>query len=106
MKGRELKKRISELSTTTEKAKIDLDNAAFHIPNNSHPSTPPKGQPPSIVCQFGEKPKFDYSFRNHLDIVEDLDLCDFAAGAKVAGRSPFSNFGSIHFSSLSTHCDF
>src|SRR3989344_1688551 len=34
---------------------------------------------------WGEKPKFSFNCRSHIDLMKDLDLADFERGAKVAG---------------------
>ena len=37
------------------------------------------------VFVWGEKPKFDFSPKNHIEIMEELDLADFERGTKVSG---------------------
>lgn len=37
------------------------------------------------VSEWGEKRKFDFPFKNHLDLNEKLHLFDFVRGAKIAG---------------------
>jgi len=37
------------------------------------------------VSKWGEVPKFDFSVKDHIQLVEDLDLADFEKGVKVAG---------------------
>ena len=38
-----------------------------------------------VVKQWGEKPTYDFPFKNHLELNEKLELFDFARGAKLAG---------------------
>ncbi len=37
------------------------------------------------VRYFGEKPKFDFPMKNHVDLCEDLGIIDYKRGAKIAG---------------------
>lgn len=37
------------------------------------------------VKNWGEIPKFDFKIKDHIEIMESLDLADFETGAKVAG---------------------
>jgi len=38
-----------------------------------------------LIKEFGKKPVFDFSFKNHLELNEKLNLFDFKRGAKIAG---------------------
>lgn len=37
------------------------------------------------IKEFGEKPLFDFPFKNHVELNEKLNLFDFKRGAKIAG---------------------
>jgi len=37
------------------------------------------------VKQWGEKPNFDFTPKNHIELMQDLDMVDFERGTKVAG---------------------
>jgi seryl-tRNA synthetase len=37
------------------------------------------------VRSWGEKPKFSFTPKNHVDLMQDLDIADFERGSKVAG---------------------
>jgi seryl-tRNA synthetase len=37
------------------------------------------------IKQWGEKPRFDFSVRSHIDLMQDLGMVDFERGTKVAG---------------------
>lgn len=37
------------------------------------------------VRYFGEKPKFDFEMKNHVDLCEGLGMIDYQRGAKIAG---------------------
>lgn len=38
-----------------------------------------------LINEWGQKPEFNFPFKNHLELNEKLNLFDFARGAKVAG---------------------
>lgn len=38
-----------------------------------------------VIREFGEKPTFDFPFKNHVELNERLHLFDFKRGAKIAG---------------------
>lgn len=38
-----------------------------------------------IIKEFGQKPSFDFPFKNHMELNETLPLFDFKRGAKLAG---------------------
>lgn len=37
------------------------------------------------VRYFGEKPKFDFEAKNHVELCESLGMIDYQRGAKIAG---------------------
>ncbi|MEK7500860.1 MAG: serine--tRNA ligase, partial [Patescibacteria group bacterium] len=54
------------------------------IPNPAFDEVPDGIQPKELRV-VGEKPKFDFEPKDHLELGERLDILDFEAGAKVAG---------------------
>lgn len=54
------------------------------IPNPAFDEVP-EGAEPKELRVVGEKPKFDFEPKDHLELGEQLDILDFEAGAKVAG---------------------
>jgi seryl-tRNA synthetase len=38
-----------------------------------------------MIKEFGQKPQFNFSFKNHVELNEQLELFDFKRGAKLAG---------------------
>lgn len=83
-----LKEEVAALETQLAEATAKRDAALAAIPNMSHPNAP-VGKDSSanvVVAQFGEKPKFDFKPKDHVDLCQTLDLADFEAGTKVAGQ--------------------
>ncbi|MBN1881849.1 MAG: serine--tRNA ligase [Deltaproteobacteria bacterium] len=64
-----------------------LDDIIMEIPNLPHESVPvgTNEEDNTEVRTWGEKPKFDFTPKDHADIGEDLDIVDFSVGAKLAG---------------------
>ncbi len=103
---REIGERISLLQETTRAAEAARDDLLFLVPNLPHASTPPGGEEQNVVMKtHGEPPTFPFPPKAHWDIAADLDLINFARGAKLSG-SGFALFkgqgallerGLIHF---------
>lgn len=79
--------RIKELDEYLKKIEEDLHNVLMVIPNIPHESvaygTSSDDNP--VVRVWGEKPQFDFPPKPHWDIGEDLNILDFARGAKITG---------------------
>ena len=79
--------RIKELDESLKKTEELLNGLIMTIPNIPHDSvvcgTGDEDNP--VVRKWGKKPQFDFEPRPHWDIGEDLNILDFAAGAKIAG---------------------
>ena len=79
--------RIKELDESLKEIEAQLNGLIMTIPNIPHESvvcgTGDEDNP--VVRQWGEKPQFDFDARPHWDIGEDLNILDFACGAKIAG---------------------
>jgi len=59
----------------------------MRLPNTPHPEVPVgRDERDNVeVGAWGEKPVFNFTPRNHLDLGEALDMLDFPRGAKIAG---------------------
>lgn len=79
--------RIKELEEALKETETLLHDLTMTIPNMPHESvvrgTGDEDNP--VVRQWGEKPRFDFEPRPHWDIGEELNILDFAAGARIAG---------------------
>ncbi len=75
-----LEEELKEVMTHWQKLMVSVPN----IPDVSVP----EGEDDSAnveVRAWGEIPKFDFEPKNHIELMEKLDLADFETGAKVAG---------------------
>ncbi len=70
----------------------DVLEKKFHDEIARHPNVPmediKESEDPKdnvLIRDWGEKKEFDFPFKNHLELNENLHLFDFARGAKLAG---------------------
>jgi len=79
--------RIKELDESLKKTEELLNGLIMTIPNIPHESVVcgTGDEDNLVVRKWGKKPQFDFEPRPHWDIGEDLNILDFAAGAKIAG---------------------
>ncbi len=85
--GKSLKEAIAEKEAEADKIKDALKEKALLIPNMAHPDAPlgKEEKDNTEVARWGEPAKFSFKPKNHTELAEELDLIDFAAGAKVSG---------------------
>lgn len=88
IKAKEIPKKLKK---NEEKEKIlynELQKALYDIPNLMHPDVPiGKSDKDNIVKKVVGKPtKLAFPPKNHVEIIENLDLADFDASATVAGN--------------------
>ncbi len=86
--GRQLKEREVELEQVHVAAEAKRQELLVQVPNFTHPDAP-IGRDESanrVIGQHGTPPAFDFDPKDHLELMEALDLVDFEGGAKVAGQ--------------------
>ncbi|ADQ13523.1 serine--tRNA ligase [Halanaerobium hydrogeniformans] len=83
----EVSSRIKELDQKIAEVEEKLDCVLLSIPNIPHQSVPVGSdeEDNKEVRTWGEPPEFDFDFKAHWEIGEDLDILDFEKGAKVTG---------------------
>ena len=91
----DLIKKTKELGDTIKKIQDKLNNLdneitqlSLNIPNLPHHTTPigMSEADNQVVRSWGNKTKFTFSPKDHLEIGENLKLFDFKRGAKISGR--------------------
>jgi seryl-tRNA synthetase len=82
-----LREQVAALDAQVKKVAADLHAALAVIPNMTHPDAPVGTDSAAnvVVARFGEPTKFAFKPKDHVALVESLDLADFEAGVKVAG---------------------
>ena len=79
--------KIKEIDSKNVELKIEIDKLLLDFPNIPHDSVPLGSDESSnkIIRTWGEKPKFEYEIKSHIEISEKLNLLDFKAGSKISG---------------------
>ena len=86
--GRGRKEREAELDARHKAAEERRLELQAQVPNFAHPDAP-IGRDDSENLELrvvGEIPSFDFEPKDHVQLMEALDLVDFEGGAKVAGQ--------------------
>ncbi len=83
----EVSDRIKGLDESLKQIEDDLRNILMVIPNVPHESVAhgTSSQDNPVIRVWGEKPKLDFAPKPHWEIGEDLNILDFARGAKITG---------------------
>ncbi|MDP8969795.1 MAG: serine--tRNA ligase, partial [Actinomycetota bacterium] len=78
---------LDELEPAQDDAEQRLADALAVIPNLPHPDAPDGETDADAVAlgEFGAKPTFDFTVRDHVEIAEALGLIDLSRAAKVSG---------------------
>ncbi len=85
--GRVLKEEISGLEAQVEHLGAELEEAARHIPNMTHPDVPAGGEDEgTVLAHIGEPRVFDFEPKDHLALGAELRLIDFESAAAVTGQ--------------------
>lgn len=86
--GRSLKEQESALEERYREADAKRRELQSLVPNFTHPDSPiGKDDTENVpIRSFGEPPHFDFKPKDHVELMEALDLVDFDGGAKVAGQ--------------------
>jgi seryl-tRNA synthetase len=79
--------RIKEYDETLRVTEEELHAFVMIVPNIPHESVPQgKGSEDNpVVRTWGEKPVFSFEPKQHFDLGENLNILDFARGAKITG---------------------
>ncbi|MFH1621055.1 MAG: serine--tRNA ligase [Patescibacteria group bacterium] len=85
-RGRALKEEVASKEEELQAVEVEWRNSLLTLPNLTHPDTPVgKTDEDNLeIKKVGEINKLDEP-KDHLNLVEKLDLVDFARGTKVAG---------------------
>jgi seryl-tRNA synthetase len=86
--GKRLREGVGSVERQVKDVEARLHAALLLVPNLTHPDAPVghTAEDNKVITTWGEKPKFEFKPKDHIALVEALDLADFEAGAKVAGQ--------------------
>ena len=81
-----LKDRTGELEDELQSVENRLESLLLTVPNLPHEDTPDGGEDDAVVLRtFGEKPRFDFEPKDHVDILEAADALDLPRAARTSG---------------------
>ena len=85
--GKKIKEELVEAEKTLSEVEAQLEEAARKIPNMAHPDAPiGKLDTENLeVKKVGTPRKFEFKPKDHVELMENLDLIDFERGTKVSG---------------------
>jgi seryl-tRNA synthetase len=83
----EVSDRIKDMDESLKVIEEDLHGMIMVVPNVPHESVTygTSSQDNPVIRVWGEKPQFDFTPKPHWEIGEDLNILDFARGAKITG---------------------
>lgn len=86
--GRALKDKEAGLEARCQEAGGRRKTLQSQVPNFSHPDSPigKDDGDNQAIRHSGDPPKFDFKPKDHVELMEAMDLIDFEGGAKVAGQ--------------------
>ena len=78
---------IKQLDEELRRYDTDIDLLMRYIPNLPHESVPPgKSEKDNVeVLIKGDRRKFDFKVKDHIQLGKDLDILDFERGTKISG---------------------
>jgi len=82
-----IKKQLEENEEKLNSVQKELNELLIAIPNIPHKSVPNGNSDADnkLIREWGEKPKFDFKIKDHVDLGESLDQIDFDSAVKVSG---------------------
>lgn len=82
-----LSKNIKEIESNYSEINNQLESLLYYIPNLPHDSTPvgSSSEDNKVIRKWGDKPKSNFKYKDHLELGEKLKLFDFKKGATIAG---------------------
>jgi len=86
-KAKEIPNKIEKLQKKRRKLEEEIKRVMYQIPNIIHKSVPMgKDESENVeIKKWGKIKKFNFPVKNHVELIEDLNLGDFDASAKVSG---------------------
>ena len=79
---------IKALDQAVHALQEKVDQRLLWLPNLPHPSVPvgPGASANRVVATVGDPVRHSFQAQDHLSLLENLNLVDFEAGARIAGR--------------------
>jgi seryl-tRNA synthetase len=85
-KGQKIKEDLAVFESRLRDLEASLQFEAQQLPNMTHPDVVVGGEEDAVLMrQIGAKPEFNFEAKNHVDLMEELDLIDFETASGVSG---------------------
>ena len=86
--SKSLKQKEEALHLAHQSAEVERGNLLSQIPNLTHPDSPigVDEDANKVLSEVGKPRNFDFNPKDHLTLMESLDLVDFEGGSKVVGQ--------------------
>lgn len=86
-RGKEIKEELKEIEPELNVLTAQYEEAIMQIPNLPFDNVPiGVGEKDNrVIREWGKKPAYKFTIKDHLELAEQLDLVDFETGSKVAG---------------------
>ena len=86
--SRGMKDQLAAYESDAKRLEGELRTALLPIPNMTHPDAPVGDTDAAnrVVKVSGEPTRFDFKVKDHVDLLNSLELADLEAGTKVAGQ--------------------
>lgn len=86
--SRGMKPQLEEIELNLKRIEDELRAVLVTIPNMTHPAAPvgTSSNDNKVISTFGTPTQFTFKPKDHVDLIESLDLADLEAGARVAGQ--------------------
>ncbi|HHW31793.1 MAG TPA: serine--tRNA ligase [Clostridiaceae bacterium] len=79
--------KIKDIDDKIENLETKINDFIIALPNITDEDVLPGGKENNqVIRQWGEKPAFDFKWKNHVELVESLDMIDYERGAKLGGN--------------------
>jgi len=99
---KKLKEELSEKEEELKKLEKEWKELMLEVPNIPEPSVP-EGKTDADnteIRRWGEIPEFDFTPKNHIELMENLNLVEFERGVKVSGFRGYFTRGEAAILSL------
>lgn len=79
--------KIKDIDTLEGELNSKINELLISLPNITDDDVVAGGKENNkVIREWGNKPVFDFDWKNHVDIVESLDIIDYERGAKLGGN--------------------
>jgi seryl-tRNA synthetase len=87
-KMKPISQKIADFEEKVEEIRQKIAKITYIIPNIPDKSIPVGGpENNKIVKSWGKNPSFDFNPKNHIELVEKLDIINFGTAAKITGSN-------------------